>query len=36
MADFRHRTGIREGGNLYMFATTDLQGRLAVLVCEKL
>ncbi|TGE21875.1 hypothetical protein E5K00_16560 [Hymenobacter aquaticus] len=36
VAEFRHRTGIREGGHLYMFATTDLQGRLAVLVCEKL
>ncbi|AIZ64773.1 hypothetical protein PK28_15790 [Hymenobacter sp. DG25B] len=36
VADFRHRTGIREGGELYLFATTDLRGRLMVLVCEKL
>ncbi|WP_240935867.1 hypothetical protein [Hymenobacter sp. HDW8] len=29
------RTGIREGGDTYLFATTDLRGRLMVLVCEK-
>ena len=31
----RRRTGIREGGDLYLFATTDLRNRLVVLVCEK-
>ncbi|AHJ99232.1 THUMP-like domain-containing protein [Hymenobacter swuensis] len=36
VAEFRHRTGIREGGDLYLFATTNLEGRLMVLVCEKL
>ncbi|MBH8559973.1 class I SAM-dependent methyltransferase [Hymenobacter negativus] len=36
VADFRRRTGIREGGDTYLFATTDLRGRLVVLVCEKL
>ncbi|MBG8553474.1 RsmD family RNA methyltransferase [Hymenobacter sp. BT594] len=36
VADFRYRTGIREGGDLYLFATTNLEGRLMVLVCEKL
>ncbi|WP_232066435.1 class I SAM-dependent methyltransferase [Hymenobacter sp. BT18] len=36
VADFRQRTGIREGGDLYLFATTNLEGRLMVLVCEKL
>ena len=36
VADFRRRTGIREGGEVYLFATTDLRGRLVVLVCEKL
>jgi hypothetical protein len=36
VADFRARTGIREGGELYLFATTDLRGRPMVLVCEKL
>ena len=36
VADFRRRTGIREGGELYLFATTDLRGRPIVLVCEKL
>lgn len=35
VADFRRRTGIREGGDTYLFATTDLRGRLVVLVCEK-
>ncbi|UOQ65701.1 class I SAM-dependent methyltransferase [Hymenobacter volaticus] len=36
VADFRHRTGIREGGETYLFATTNLEGKLMVLVCEKL
>ena len=36
VADFRRRTGIREGGEVYLFATTDLRGRPVVLVCEKL
>jgi 16S rRNA G966 N2-methylase RsmD len=35
VADFRRRTGIREGGDIYLFATTDLRGRPMVLVCEK-
>jgi len=35
VADFRKRTGIREGGEIYLFATTDLRGRFIVLVCEK-
>ncbi|MDJ0363769.1 class I SAM-dependent methyltransferase [Hymenobacter sp. H14-R3] len=35
VATFRQRTGIREGGDIYLFATTDLRGRLVVLVCEK-
>ena len=35
VADFRRRTGIREGGKIYLFATTDLRGRPVVLVCEK-
>ncbi|MGI4870082.1 MAG: THUMP-like domain-containing protein [Janthinobacterium lividum] len=35
VADFRRRTGIREGGNTYLFATTNLCGKLLVLVCEK-
>ncbi|MBD2714393.1 RsmD family RNA methyltransferase [Microvirga sp. STR05] len=36
VAEFRHRTGIREGGETYLFATTNLEGKLMVLVCEKL
>ncbi|WP_375415670.1 hypothetical protein [uncultured Hymenobacter sp.] len=35
VAEVRQRTGIREGGDTYLFATTDLRGRLLVLVCEK-
>ena len=35
VANFRRRTGIREGGEVYLFATTDLRGRPVVLVCEK-
>lgn len=35
VAEVRHRTGIREGGDTYLFATTDLRGRLLVLVSEK-
>ncbi|AYA38412.1 hypothetical protein D3Y59_15970 [Hymenobacter oligotrophus] len=36
VADFRYRTGIREGGTTYLLATTDLRGRLIVLVCDRL
>ena len=36
VAEFRHRTGIREGSDLYLFATTNLEGKLMVLVTEKL
>ncbi|KAA9338701.1 hypothetical protein F0P96_07725 [Hymenobacter busanensis] len=36
VADFRYKTGIREGGTLYLLGTTDLRGRLIVLVCERL
>ncbi|OON68109.1 THUMP-like domain-containing protein [Hymenobacter sp. CRA2] len=36
VAEFRYRTGIREGGTTYLLATTDLTGRLIVLVCERL
>ncbi|GAA4377365.1 class I SAM-dependent methyltransferase [Hymenobacter koreensis] len=36
VADFRYKTGIREGGTLYLLGTTDLRNRLIVLVCERL
>jgi len=36
VAEFRARTGVREGGELYLFATTDLRSRPIVLVCERL
>ena len=35
VADFRRRTSIREGGDTYLFATTDLRNRPMVLVCDK-
>ncbi|OWP64888.1 hypothetical protein CDA63_00580 [Hymenobacter amundsenii] len=35
VAEFRHRTGIREGGDTYLFATTSHEGKLMVLVCDK-
>ncbi|GAA3949095.1 class I SAM-dependent methyltransferase [Hymenobacter algoricola] len=35
VAEFRQHTGIREGGDIYLFATTDLRGRPIVVVCEK-
>jgi len=35
VADFRYRTGIREGGETYLFATTNLEGKLIVLVCDR-
>ncbi|MDJ1471486.1 class I SAM-dependent methyltransferase [Xanthocytophaga flava] len=34
--DIRKKTGIRDGGNIYLFATTDCQNRKIVLVCEKI
>lgn len=33
--DIRKKTGITEGGEVYLFATTLMDGSLAVLVCEK-
>jgi hypothetical protein len=36
VAEIRYRTGIREGGTTYLIATTDLTGRLIVLVCDRL
>ncbi|WP_324675578.1 class I SAM-dependent methyltransferase [Hymenobacter sp. GOD-10R] len=36
VAEFRSRTGIREGGDLYLFGTTDLRSRPIVLVCERM
>jgi 16S rRNA G966 N2-methylase RsmD len=35
VADFRYRTGIREGGETYLFASTNLEGKLMVLVCDR-
>lgn len=33
--DIRQKTGIKEGGEVYLFATTLMDGSLAALVCEK-
>lgn len=33
--EIRSKTGIKEGGNVYLFATTLMDGSLATLVCEK-
>lgn len=35
VADIRQKTGIREGGNTYLFATTDYQGKKVLLITEK-
>ena len=34
--EIRKKTGIQEGGNDYLFATTLMNGELRVLICEKL
>ncbi|MEP3389467.1 MAG: hypothetical protein ABJO02_14840 [Reichenbachiella sp.] len=33
--EIRKKTGIKEGGEIYLFATTLMDGSLVVLVCEK-
>src|SRR5690606_13002342 len=35
VAQIRQKTGLKEGGNLYLFATTDLQNQPVILVCGK-
>ncbi len=35
VADIRKKTGIQDGGDRYLFATTDYQNRKMVLICEK-
>jgi 16S rRNA G966 N2-methylase RsmD len=35
VAAIRKKTGIKEGGDIYLFATTDRYQKLIVLVCEK-
>ncbi|MDJ1504857.1 THUMP-like domain-containing protein [Xanthocytophaga agilis] len=34
--DIRKKTGIRDGGEQYLFATTDCQNRKIILVCQKI
>ncbi|NDK56118.1 THUMP-like domain-containing protein [Pontibacter fetidus] len=36
VASIRKKTGIREGGNLYLFFTTDMHQKPLVVYCEKL
>ena len=35
VAQIRKKTGIKDGGNLYLFFTTNLQQKHIVLICEK-
>ena len=35
VAEIRKKTGIKEGGNYYLFATTDMKGNKICLLCEK-
>ncbi|KAA5548717.1 THUMP-like domain-containing protein [Adhaeribacter rhizoryzae] len=35
VAQIRKKTGIKEGGNIYLFATADLNQKPVILVCEK-
>lgn len=35
VADIRKKTGIKEGGNIYLFFTTDMHQKPVVLKCEK-
>lgn len=35
VAQIRKKTGLKEGGNVYLFFTTDMEGNRIVLVCEK-
>ncbi|WP_010135708.1 class I SAM-dependent methyltransferase [Ochrovirga pacifica] len=36
VATIRKKTGIKEGGNIYLFFTTNLENEQVVLVCEKI
>jgi len=36
VAEIRKKTGIRDGGNLYLFFTTDMNNNKIVLICEKI
>ncbi|MBK0401366.1 hypothetical protein I5M27_00110 [Adhaeribacter sp. BT258] len=35
VAQIRQKTGLKEGGDLYLFATTDMHQQPVVLICEK-
>ena len=35
VAQIRQKTNLKEGGNLYLFATTDLHHQPVILICEK-
>lgn len=35
VAQIRAKTGLKEGGHLYLFATTDLNQKPVILICEK-
>jgi len=35
VAQIRKKTGLKEGGDVYLFFTTDMEGERKVLICEK-
>jgi len=35
VAEIRKKTGTKEGGDIYLFATTDLNSKPVILICEK-
>lgn len=35
VAQIRKKTGLKEGGDIYLFFTTDLEGDRKILICEK-
>ena len=35
VAAIRKKTGLKEGGDQYLFATTDLNAKIIILICEK-
>ncbi len=35
VAEIRKKTGLQDGGDKYLFATTDYQNRKVILICEK-
>lgn len=36
VAEIRKKTGIKEGGELFLFATTNMENKLVILICKKI